>query len=156
DPASASMELQTLGLPAEGLPVGTGAVPNATQVQVLRLAMEADRLESQGLRTQSILDTLQTLGEFPKELLAALGRARRDHTQALEGGEIAVAALELGMILDEDLVTGREVLIAPRGCEVTPSFLEHIQHFLQQLPKPTVAVFRRSGLPVEDPNLRTA
>ena len=52
------------------------------------------------------------------------------------------------MILDQDVVTSRQVLIAPRGCEVTPSFLEHLRHFAKQLPSrrsPSSSAGRRSG-----------
>ncbi|HXO64193.1 MAG TPA: response regulator [Steroidobacteraceae bacterium] len=123
--------------------------------QVLRLAMEVDRLELQGLGAQSVLDTLRTLGEFPAPLLDALGKVLAGADDELERAEIPVSDLEIGMILDEDLRTGRDVLIAPRGCDVTPSFLEHIRHFVKQLDKPSVAVYRRSTL-VEDPGVLTA
>jgi hypothetical protein len=53
-----------------------------------------------------------------------------------------LAELEIGMILDEDIKTARDVLIAPRGCEVTLSFIEHIGHFAKHLSKPTIAIFR--------------
>jgi hypothetical protein len=117
--------------------------------------MEVDRLELQGLGAQSVLDTLRTLGEFPAPLLDALGKVLAGADDELERAEIPVSELEIGMVLDEDLRTGRDVLIAPRGCDVTPSFLEHIRHFVKQLDKPSVAVYRRSTL-VEDPGVLTA
>jgi hypothetical protein len=74
-----------------------------------------------------------------------LERTLQQGKDELERVEIPVKDLALGMILDEDLSTRRDVLIAPRGCEVTPSFLEHIGHFIKDLARPTVAVTRRSG-----------
>ena len=48
------------------------------------------------------------------------------------------------MVLDEDVKTARDILIAPRGCEVTLSFIEHITHFTKQLSKPTIAVLQNA------------
>jgi CheY-like chemotaxis protein len=129
---------------------GEGAAGVTVAAQVLRLAMEADRLELQGLNAQSVLDMLRSLGEFPPTLLDALQRVMHEAGEELERVEITVAELEVGMILDEDLRTGRDVLIAPRGCDVTASFLEHIRHFVKELPRPQVAVYRRSTLLVPD------
>ena len=120
--------------------------------QVLRLAMEADRLELQDLGPESVLETLRAFEDFSPPLLEALGRVMRSGDEELERAEIPVSQLAIGMVLDEDLRTGRDVLIAPRGCDVTPSFLEHIRHFLQQLAKPNVVVFRRVALEIEDQN----
>jgi CheY-like chemotaxis protein len=111
--------------------------------QVLRLAMEVERLERQGFNTQLVLETLTTLNEFPPALIEALQTVMQGGSEELERAEVPVAELELGMILDEDLRTRRDVLIAPRGCDVTPSFLEHIRHFVKELARPKVAVFRR-------------
>jgi len=64
--------------------------------------------------------------------------------------EIPLSALTVGMVIDQDVVTGRKVLIAPRGCEVTPSFIEHLRHFAKQLPQLKVAVLLSSP-PDEEP-----
>jgi CheY-like chemotaxis protein len=114
--------------------------------QVLRLAMEFDRLELQGLNAAAVLETLRSVGDFPAALLDALKKVTQAGDDELERAEIPVAALEVGMVLDEDMHTSRDVLIAPRGCDVTPSFLEHIRHFVKDLAKPSVTVFRRTSL----------
>jgi CheY-like chemotaxis protein len=123
-----------------------GAAVDTVAEQILRLGMEIDRLELQGLSPQAALDTLRTLAEFPPTLLDALSKVTRTDGDELERAEISVSELEVGMVLDEDLHTSRDVLIAPRGCDVTPSFLEHIRHFVKELAKPSVVVFRRSSL----------
>jgi CheY-like chemotaxis protein len=123
---------------------GSDGAPGADTpaVQVLRLAMEVERLERQGFSTQLVLEALRTLEEFPAALLEALQTVMQGASEELERVEVPVTELELGMILDEDLHTRRDVLIAPRGCDVTPSFLEHIRHFVKDLARPNVAVFR--------------
>jgi CheY-like chemotaxis protein len=135
---------------------GDGASAAETPAQqVLRLAMEVERLERQGFNAQSVLETLNTLDDFPPALIEALRSVMQGGSEELERAEVPVAELELGMILDEDLRTRRDVLIAPRGCDVTPSFLEHIRHFVKELARPKVAVFRRPLLLPPDRSLAT-
>jgi CheY-like chemotaxis protein len=124
--------------------------PDATHVEVLRLAMEAERLETQGLRGDAVLETLEASGDYPPALLSALKATQVEQSEVLTRVEIPLAALAGGMILDQDVVTNRQVLIAPRGCEVTPSFLEHLRHFAKQLPQPKIAVLLSSSAAAQD------
>jgi hypothetical protein len=113
-------------------------------LQVLRLAMDAERLEEQGLRNHAVIEALQASGDYPENLLNGLRRTQKEQHTTLERAEIPVAGLEVGMVLDDDVRTTRDVLIGPRGCEVTLSFIEHIGHFIQELP-PTLFVMRQSS-----------
>jgi CheY-like chemotaxis protein len=119
--------------------------PDPLHAQVLQIALEVEHLEAQGLRGQSVLESLDASGEFPEPVLAALKSLTADTCREMEPAEVAVKDLNVGMVLDEDIKTTRDVLIAPRGCEVTQSFIEHIRHFLNQLPKPTIAVLKESA-----------
>jgi CheY-like chemotaxis protein len=136
--------LNALAEPGAGSDPGIVARPDPTHVEVLRLATEAERLEMQGLRGQAVLETLEASGDYSPALLSALKATQVEQSEALTRMEIPIAALAGGMILDQDVVTSRQVLIAPRGCEVTPSFLEHLRHFAKQLPQPKVAVLLSS------------
>jgi CheY-like chemotaxis protein len=118
------------------------ATADATHVKILRLALETERLEAQGLGTQAILESLEASGDFSPRLLEGLRATQMAHKAVFDRAEVPVAALEIGMVLDEDIKTARDVLIAPRGCEVTLSFIEHIGHFAKHLSKPTIAIFR--------------
>jgi CheY-like chemotaxis protein len=118
------------------------ATADPMHVQILRLALETERLEAQGLGTQAILESLEASGDFSKQLLDSLRSIQKTQKAVFDRAEIPVAALEIGMVLDEDITTSRDVLIAPRGCEVTLSFIEHIGHFAKHLSKPTIAIFR--------------
>lgn len=125
-------------------------VPNTADpqhVQVLRLLLDAERLEVQGLKGLAIVEALQASGDYPANLLEAFRATQKEEHAVLERGEIPVADLAVGMVLDEDVRTTRDVLIAPRGCEVTLSFIEHIGHFTPELHKPTIAVMQRAALP---------
>jgi response regulator RpfG family c-di-GMP phosphodiesterase len=142
--------LNALAEPGAGADPGIVARPDPTHVEVLRLAMEAERLETQGLRGQAMFETLEASGDYSPALLSALKATQVEQSEALTRMEIPVAALAGGMILDQDVVTSRQVLIAPRGCEVTPSFLEHLRHFAKQLPQPRIAVLLASPPAAQD------
>jgi CheY-like chemotaxis protein len=133
-----------------------GPAPDTPEAQVLRIAMEVERLELQGFNAQSVLEALRTLDDFPPALLEALKKVMQGGSEELERVEISVSELELGMILDEDLRTRRDVLIAPRGCDVTPSFLEHIRYFVKELARPKITVFRRPPFLAQDPSMGAA
>jgi hypothetical protein len=107
--------------------------------------MDLERLQSQGLSAAAMVDTLEAVADYPPNLLAAARNCLSQGGDSLQRIEIAVGQLEVGMVLDEDVLTTREVLIAPRGCEVTLSFLEHIRHFARELARPTVAVLQPAG-----------
>ncbi len=129
------------------------AAPDPVHVQVLQLAMEVERLENQGLRGAAIAETLEASGDYSAELLAALRASQSRQEDRFQRAEVSVAALAIGMYLDEDITTVRGVLIAPRGCEVTPSFIEHIRHFAEQLSRPTIAISHRTMSSPETPEL---
>jgi CheY-like chemotaxis protein len=141
--------------------ISSGAEPPGhtaaqVQLQVLKLAIEVDRLESQGMPATLALESVRAGGEFPERLITALEATLQHGSTEMERVEIPVQDLEIGMILDEDILTRKDVLIAPRGCEVTASFLEHIGHFLKELARPSVAVMRRHGATLDTPGLKTA
>jgi len=118
------------------------ATSDPMQVNILRLALETERLEAQGLGTQAIVESLEASGDFSKELLDSLRATQKAQKAVFDRAEVPLAELQIGMVLDEDVKTSRDVLIAPRGCEVTLSFIEHIGHFAKHLSKPTIAIFR--------------
>jgi len=121
--------------------------------ELLRIAIDLDRLETQGQQPKSALDIVRSNGDYPAELLDAVERALADDSRSSRTNEVAPKALEIGMIINEDLKTKRGTIIAPRGCEVTASFLEHIRQFANELEKPVIAVLQ-GGLalrPVDDP-----
>jgi CheY-like chemotaxis protein len=132
--------LNALAEPGAGPDPGIAARPDPTHVEVLRLATEAERLEMQGLRGEAVIESLEASGDYSPALLSAFKATHVGQNEALTRMEVPIAALAGGMILDQDVVTSREILIAPRGCEVTPSFLEHLRHFAQELPQPRIAV----------------
>jgi CheY-like chemotaxis protein len=102
---------------------------DARLVQLLRLAVE---LESKA--------EPDTPADYTAEMLEAARSTETGEAGVTERQTVATKALQTGMVLDEDITTQRGVLIAPRGIEVTTSFLQHIASFLDRLSKPEIRV----------------
>ena len=121
--------------------------------ELLRLAMDLDSHESRGARPDAALRTVRGKKSYSDQLLEAAERVLAPSQGALQGSSVPLDGLRVGMVLDQDLHTQRGVLIAPRGCEVTTSFLEHIRQFIQQIDPTPVAVLATSA---SDELLQTA
>jgi response regulator RpfG family c-di-GMP phosphodiesterase len=98
--------------------------------QILRVAIDFDTLEAQGLSSGIALTTLKGRADHyePQVLAAFLGL----HGQRREGDkirDISVAALRSGMVLAADVKMATGTLFVARGYEVTPAFLERIRNF---------------------------
>ena len=98
--------------------------------QVLRIAVDFDTLEAQGLSSGVALTTLKGRADQydPLVLAALLGL----HGQRKEGDkirDISVAALRSGMVLAADVKLSTGTLFVARGYEITPAFLERIRNF---------------------------
>jgi hypothetical protein len=141
EPVSA---LLSAAMGVEGSETPTAA-PNTMHVDILRLALDMEGLEARGLPPRAVLDTLQELGDYSAVLLDTLRDSVDETNGSMQRVEIAASELEVGMVLDEDLSTTRDVVIAPRGCEVTSSLLEHVRHFAGQLARSHVAVLQPNG-----------
>jgi len=132
--------LNALAEPDVGPDPCIGAPTDPNHVEVLRLAMETERLEAQGLRGEAIPETLEVSGDYSPALLSALRAIQSGESALLVRSQVHISSLTVGMVLDEDVMTTKRVLIAPRGCELTPSFIEHLRAFSKQLSKPAIAV----------------
>jgi CheY-like chemotaxis protein len=98
--------------------------------QVLRLAVDFDTLEAQGLSSGMALTSLKGRADQydPQVLSAFLGL----HGQRREGDkirDISLAALRSGMLLAADVKLANGTLFVARGYEVTPAFLERVKNF---------------------------
>jgi len=98
--------------------------------QLLRIALDFDRLDVQGLPLRKALDTMRDrVGCYDPEVLKVFGELREE-----EGGhagvlEVPVASLRVGMVLAEDAHMRSGVLLAARGYVVTVAFVERARNF---------------------------
>jgi len=104
--------------------VGGGPVPLGAKI--LRLAIDFDELESQGIDPDLALATLRGRGDTYDPLLV-------EHLAALRGAtaneivtEITLEEIEPGMVFAEDVHTPAGALLIPRGYQTTPQLLERL------------------------------
>lgn len=98
--------------------------------QILRVAVDFDTIESQGISSAVALNTLQGNAEqYEPELLAAFMQLFGDRQDSEQVREVSVAALRAGMVFAADVKMATGTLFVARGYEVTPSFLERIRNF---------------------------
>jgi len=109
-------------------------------VSLLQLAIELDSLESRDIGIAAALKAMRERNAYAEQLLDAAERVVARSHEAVLRSTVLITGLRVGMVLDEDLETQRGVLVAPRGCEVTPSFLQHISQFVEQIQRESVTV----------------
>jgi len=109
-------------------------------VSLLQLAIELDSLESRDIGIDAALKAMRERNAYAEQLLDAAERVVARSHEAVLRSTVLITGLRVGMVLDEDLETQRGVLVAPRGCEVTPSFLQHISQFVEQIQRESVTV----------------
>jgi len=109
-------------------------------VSLLQLAIELDSLESRDIGIAAALKAMRERNAYAEQLLDAAERVVARSHEAVLRSTVLITGLRVGMVLDEDLETQRGVVVAPRGCEVTPSFLQHISQFVEQIQRESVTV----------------
>ncbi len=127
--------------------------------QLLRAAVDFDALESQGGDASLAVDTMRNReGRYDPRILEALIaiRGRREPTEDVK--ELALNELCVGMVLTEDVKMTNGMLLAARGYEITPRFLERVRHFpkgalkerlrviIRRSPEPDTSLARTLGL----------
>jgi len=110
---------------------GHATSPLAAQgAQMLRIAFDCDALESQGLSPQVALDTMRGRGNrYDGALLEVFAEVRGSVDQKEEIKELPLRSLRVGMILVNDLYMKNGMLLAVRGYEVTPGFVERARNW---------------------------
>ena len=113
---------------------GHATSPLATQgAQMLRIALDCDVLESQGLSIQAALGTMRGREKrYDSALLEAFAEVRGSVDQADQKEEIKelpLRSLRVGMVLLSDLYMQNGMLLAVRGYEITPGFEERAKNW---------------------------
>lgn len=117
--------LQALEEPANGWE------NDATEVSILRLSVELDRVLSRGVAPAAALDSLQRcFPDTPGQVLDAFKTAGLARNR-MEPKRLRISELRVSMILDEDVMTGSGVLLVPEHQEVTAPMLARLNNFSQ-------------------------
>ncbi|MBX3158568.1 MAG: response regulator [Deltaproteobacteria bacterium] len=108
---------------------------------ILRVAMDVDTLETQGVEPGFIVDTLRGRRAHPNgtcspggtvydaEILDALAAVRAAGEAQLDIRELALPALRAGMVFAEDVRLASGALLVARGGEISASFLARAGNF---------------------------
>jgi response regulator RpfG family c-di-GMP phosphodiesterase len=97
--------------------------------QMLRVALDVDRLTSQGISLRSALMELRRRGdEHDPALLAALDRSE-DSGRGSTVRSVSVQELAVGMVLGESIYAANGLLLVAKGQEVTRPLLERLRNF---------------------------
>ncbi|MBV8728908.1 MAG: response regulator [Acidobacteriia bacterium] len=130
EPVREILKFQEKHFDGGGLPVGPisgEAIPWGSRA--LKIAVDLDALESEGLPVSVALGTLRgRSGRYDRVLLGKLEEIRNNPHQA-QVRELPLHMLEPGMILAQDVRTDRGVLFVARGQDVTPSLIEKLRNF---------------------------
>ena len=102
--------------------------------QILKIALELDVLESQGLSVQLALDTLRGRQDSTdSKILQSFVRLKGASAKQQEIKEIPLRSVRVGMVFAEDVRTKTGVLLVTRGYEVTASFMVRVRNFREGL-----------------------
>jgi CheY-like chemotaxis protein len=132
----------------------SGAQPGA---KLLRVAIDFDALEAQGISAEQALATLQgRAGKYDPKILQTLLELRGGEKPLDEVREVAVSGLRLGMILAEDLKTPSGLLIAASGYLITATFLQRALNFQAGTVKEPIRVILRAADKHKPPGTTTS
>lgn len=114
---------------AAGNAVGYEADPVRMGALILRVAVDFDALERQGLSPTLALDSMRGRPDaYAPEVLEAL-RAIHEAASQADILEIAVEQLKVGMVFADDVRLQTGTLLVARGYETSASLVERIRNF---------------------------
>ncbi|MBV9506052.1 MAG: response regulator [Acidobacteriia bacterium] len=130
EPVHEILRFQDKHFDGSGAPANTpGGEAIPWGARALKLAMDLDALESEGLPPSLALSTLKGReGRYDPAILQKLTEVRSGQRHA-RVRELPLDSLQSGMILAQDVRTNKGVLFIARGQEVTPSLLEKLHNF---------------------------
>ncbi|MEJ5349414.1 MAG: HD domain-containing phosphohydrolase [Desulfosoma sp.] len=97
--------------------------------RILKVVLDFDALESAGLpRAAALLQMKKRSGWYDPLVLKALEAALGDEAR-FQVREMTVQDLNLGMIVGQDVMSSKGVLLIKKGQEITPALLERLKNF---------------------------
>lgn len=108
-------------LSGEKIPIGA---------RLLKIVLDYDMLETQGLDTATALDTMRSrAAHYDDEVLDAFVRFHGGGEKTIEVREIKMSEVEVGMVFVEDVLTDAGLLVIARGQEITLRLVDRIRSF---------------------------
>jgi CheY-like chemotaxis protein len=110
-------------------PVPKRWAEQCTELKILRIASDFDRLELEGLSTQSAFDVMRSrVGWYDDAILTMFAQLRQAKTQK-HVRELPTTAVTAGMILVADVRTTNGLLVLARGHQFTPSSMARLHNY---------------------------
>jgi len=120
------------GLAGEGLPLGS---------RILKICLDFDLLESQGLTQSLAMETLRSReGWYDPHLLSALAEGLGTRDEDFDLKTLPIALLSPGMKFAEELKSSAGVLIVPREHEITLALIDRLHNYGQGVIPDTILV----------------
>jgi hypothetical protein len=117
---------------AEVARLGDGTIGLGTRI--LGLALEYDALQAQGNTKDTALQSLGfRIGRFGAKLYGQLGHCPATEDAPQEWLDMPLRRVNVGMTIQQEIRTRMGVLLAPKGFEVSRSFVERITTFAPEL-----------------------
>ncbi|MEM7261397.1 MAG: HD domain-containing phosphohydrolase [Planctomycetota bacterium] len=97
--------------------------------RVLRVALDYDALELQGLEPADAIEVMKNRSDwYDREVLHAFARRRGQAFPRQRVTEVALHELEPGMVFHEDVRTTKGVFLVPHGQTVTPGIIQRLRN----------------------------
>jgi CheY-like chemotaxis protein len=110
-----------------------GATGGSSDGLILRAAAQLDYwLGLRIARDEAARRVLSALPELPKDVAAAV-RATALRSSRTNKLTVKVAGLQIGMVLDEDLMSAKGMRLLPKGQEITESMLVRVQGLAESI-----------------------
>lgn len=107
-----------------------GEGPTELAGAILRLANDADAIETSGVTGSFMVRLLRQRGGHPPYLVDAFETLVGEESSTHHIVELPLSALRVGMVVAEDIFLN-DTLLVSRGYTVTASFLERARHFAE-------------------------
>ena len=105
----------------------------ALGAQILRIALDHDLLLYRGKRHQEALSEMrQDIGKYNPAVLDLLEQTRFDRKEE-QIMSVDIDELRVGMIVERNIVSTNDVLIIPKGQEITWPILQGLRNFSRQV-----------------------
>ncbi len=143
-----------------GIPAGTlrgEAIPWGARA--LKIVLDYDALEAQGLVPQVALGTLKSrAGWYDPAILDAFIEMLDGGSRGPEIREVRLRDVHPGMVFARDVVTHSGMLLIARGQEVTPGLIQRIRNFPQNaaVKEPVLVILAARGDYASEPTDRSA
>lgn len=113
--------------------------------RVLRAAVQYDQLEATGTAPKLAVDMMESTGQYTEVLMEALAELHTTDGKRARLHELPPSALEVGMVLADDLRISSGAMLVPRGFKVNEGLLARLKNLASGAVGGRVRVYLEPG-----------